>query len=95
MPRRHRREEPEDEFSVDLDRLKSGFRRTEHKRGQAYTVQPISSASARKDYRCPGCGLEVSIGVAHVVVWAEDSLFGPEAAVADRRHWHTHCWKIF
>jgi hypothetical protein len=95
MPRRHRREEPEDEFLVDLDRLKGGFRRTEHKRGQAYTVQPISAASARKEYRCPGCGLEVAIGVAHVVVWAEDSLFGPEAAVADRRHWHNHCWKIF
>ena len=35
--------------------------------------------------------LEADIELA-VVAWAEDSLFGAEAALAARRHWHTACW---
>jgi hypothetical protein len=95
MPRRHRRELPDDDFSESIERLKSGFRRVEHRRGETYIVQPISARSARKEYRCPGCSLVVAVGTAHVVAWQEDSIMGVAQAVADRRHWHTHCWKIF
>ena len=95
MPRRHRRETPDDDFLDNIERLKTGFRRRETKRGETYVVQPISAQRAVKEYRCPGCQLIVPVGVAHVVAWQEDSVLGAEQAVADRRHWHTHCWRIF
>lgn len=95
MPRRHRREIPDDDFSENIERLKTGFRRRETRRGETYIVQPIGAQSAKKDYRCPGCALVVPVGTAHVVAWQEDSIMGVDQAVADRRHWHTHCWRIF
>nr|WP_245792832.1 hypothetical protein [Boudabousia marimammalium] len=58
--------------------------------GRPYTVRRISAAV--KDYTCPACGQIVPTGSAHVVAWPNDSLFGPEADLAQRRHWHTHCW---
>jgi hypothetical protein len=79
---------------LDVERLTFGWRHTESKRGVSYTVQPISAANARKSYVCPGCGREVAPGSEHVAVWRADGLFGDEAALADRRHWHAHCWKI-
>jgi hypothetical protein len=29
------------------------------------------------------------------VTWHYEGLFGEEAAVRDRRHWHSSCWKMF
>jgi hypothetical protein len=95
MPRRHRRADSDDDFLDNIERLKTGFRRHESKRGDVYIVQPISASGAKKDYRCPGCNLDVTEGTAHVVAWREESIMGPNQAVADRRHWHSHCWKIF
>jgi hypothetical protein len=57
--------------------------------GYEYEVRPIAAARALKTYRCPGCDHEIRSGTAHVVVWLADST---EAAVEDRRHWHTPCW---
>ena len=37
-------------------------------------------------------GRLVPSGTAHVVAWADDGQFGPDSAVADRRHWHSSCW---
>lgn len=74
--------------------LRDGLRRTEHRRGTAWTVQPISAARALKAYACPGCGRDVAPGVAHVAVWRADFVLGDEQALDGRRHWHTHCWKI-
>lgn len=90
-PRGRKSGEPE---PLDFDRLKTGFRRTENKRGREYVVQPISARGAQKVYTCPGCQLFVEEGVAHVVVWRTDGIMGEAADVADRRHWHTHCWRI-
>ena len=95
MPRRHRREESDDDFLDNIERLKSGFRRRESKRGEIYIVQPISQTGAKKEYRCPGCNLDIAEGTAHVVAWLEESIMGSNQAIADRRHWHSHCWKIF
>ena len=39
------------------------------------------------------CTVAIEIGVAHVVAWQEEGLFGEEAALRDRRHWHLSCWK--
>ena len=57
--------------------------------GDDYEVRPVAGSRATKTYRCPGCDHEVRPGTAHLVVWAADR---GEAAVEDRRHWHTPCW---
>nr|WP_251008694.1 hypothetical protein [Curtobacterium sp. ISL-83] len=72
----------------------TSWRHTEFRRGHEYTVQPISAASAQKEYVCPGCGGTVLPGVAHVVVWRADGVLGDDADLASRRHWHNHCWSI-
>jgi len=93
MPRSNRRrsEEPDDEA---LDRLLSGWRRTETRRGIEWSVQPVSAAQAVKSYTCPGCGRAVIPGTAHVVVWRADGVLGDQADLSGRRHWHSHCWRI-
>lgn len=93
MPRSNRRR-PEDAGGDSFDRLVSGWKRTETRRGAEWTVQPVSAAQAVKSYTCPGCGRTVVQGVAHLVVWRADGVMGPQADLAGRRHWHTHCWRI-
>ncbi|ALJ20298.1 hypothetical protein [Microbacterium sp. No. 7] len=92
MPRSHRRrpERADDSF----ERLLSGWKRTETRRGQEWTVQPVSAAQAQKAYTCPGCGREIAPGVAHVVAWRADGVLGDAADLAARRHWHGACWKV-
>lgn len=93
MPRSNRRrsEKPADEA---LDRLLSGWKRTETRRGADWTVQPVSASQSVKPYICPGCGRTVEVGAAHVVVWRADGVLGDQADLSSRRHWHTHCWRI-
>ncbi|WP_193128403.1 hypothetical protein [Gulosibacter sediminis] len=79
---------------LDLDRIRGGLRRTEARRGREYTVQQVSAERALKVYTCPACNLEIPIGQAHVVVFSADNIMGDDAAIADRRHWHSHCWRI-
>lgn len=74
---------------LDTDRLFGG-RRSVERRGDDWTVQNIRSSD--KAYRCPGCNHDIPAGQSHVVAWAQDSLFGREAALSARRHWHTRCW---
>lgn len=98
MPRTNRprrgRGVPDDAQEVDLQRALYGTLRTESKRDGVWNVQPVSPASALKTYVCPGCGLEVPTGQAHIVAWRADGLMGNAADVAARRHWHTHCWRV-
>lgn len=84
----------ESEDDGGLERLLSGWARTESRRGATYTVQPIAASSAVKEYVCPGCGGAVVPGTAHLVVWRQDGVLGDAADLAARRHWHTHCWRI-
>jgi hypothetical protein len=93
MPRSNRRRS-EDTGDDGFERLVSGWKRTEMRRGVEWTVQPVSASRAGKTYVCPGCGRPVPPGVAHVVVWRADGVLGDEADLAARRHWHTHCWRI-
>jgi len=74
---------------IDGDRSRGG-RRTESGPDGDWTVQQVGASD--RPYRCPGCDQLVLPGTAHVVAWASDGLFGPDAALADRRHWHTACW---
>lgn len=64
------------------------------KRGTLWNVQPITSVQATKEYRCPGCGNEIEPQVAHLVAWRADGVLGDQRDLAERRHWHTHCWKV-
>jgi len=61
--------------------------------GERWVVRSVSGAAATKPYRCPGCLQVIAPAVPHLVVWpAETGLLG-EGGVADRRHWHTPCWR--
>ncbi|HCA16739.1 hypothetical protein [Gulosibacter sp. 10] len=79
---------------LDVERLQGGMRRTEFKRGREYTVQPIRAERAQKVYTCPGCSGDIMPGTAHIAAWQADHIMGDASALADRRHWHSHCWKI-
>ncbi len=57
-----------------------------------WMVQTMPADLATKAYSCPGCGLVVPIGQAHVVVWPRHASIGSTSAVDERRHWHTSCW---
>jgi hypothetical protein len=96
MPRsnRPRGRRPSDDEDVDLGRVLMGRLSTESKRDGLWNVQPLAAASATKSYLCPGCGLEIAPGVAHTVTWRADGLMGEADDLANRRHWHVHCWKI-
>lgn len=92
MPRKHRRA-PQTEPG-DVTRLARGGARTESRRGGEWFVRDISAHRSEKTYRCPECGTDVPPGQAHVVAWSAEHLFGDEAAIRDRRHYHTHCWRL-
>jgi hypothetical protein len=91
-PRRSASGRGEDE--VDLAQALFGHSHTETKRDGLWTVQSLPAASAVKYYTCPGCGVEIPPGAAHIVAWRADGLMGEADDIAARRHWHTHCWKI-
>jgi hypothetical protein len=97
MPRSNRprgRRSGQGPDDIDLSRALLGRLSTESKRDGLWNVQPLAAASATKSYVCPGCGLEIAPGVAHTVTWRADGLMGPQNDLAERRHWHLHCWAI-
>ena len=93
-PRGRRAGDADSEDEVDLSRVLMGRLSTESKRDGVWNVQPLAAASATKSYVCPGCGLEIAPGVAHTVTWRADGLMGEANDLANRRHWHVHCWRI-
>lgn len=97
MPRsnRPRRSRPRgSEEEPDLSGALFGHTRTEIKRDGLWTVQSLSASASAKDYTCPGCGIGITPGTAHIVAWRADGLMGEAEDIAARRHWHSHCWKI-
>ncbi|MCU1473660.1 MAG: ATP/GTP-binding protein [Amnibacterium sp.] len=93
MPRRNRPRGPaDDEEDLPL-RVGPAFR-VETRRGRRWNVQPVSGVQALKPYLCPGCGLTIAEGTAHVVVWRADGVLGETVDLEARRHWHPHCWRI-
>lgn len=95
MARSRRRRAPDGATDDSFERLLSGWKRTERRRGIEWNVQPVSSARAQKEYICPGCGGTIAVGVSHLVIWRADGVLGDAADLAARRHWHDHCWKVF
>lgn len=99
MPRRNRparrgRVARPDERDAGIERVFSTARWSETRRGREFTVQRISPANARKEYTCPACHRQIAVGLRHLVVIPADHLFGDDAAVASRRHWHENCWQM-
>ncbi|MGB3413581.1 MAG: hypothetical protein WBA28_02575 [Microbacteriaceae bacterium] len=78
----------------DFSYLLGGFTRSEVRRSGQWSVQTIGPGRSEKVYKCPGCGLDVNPGIAHLVAWRADDILGEESAIAARRHWHNHCWKV-
>lgn len=74
--------------------LSSGaFARLVVKADGEWMVQSMPADSATKTYVCPGCGLSVPVGTAHVVAWPRQASIGSASAVDERRHWHSSCWQ--
>ena len=85
--------QPHEELDVDRLRGSMGASRERGPRGEDYWVAVPRPTD--KTYTCPGCGQEIPGDQAHLVAWAVDGLFGPDAAGQERRHWHRACWQNF
>jgi hypothetical protein len=77
---------------LDLERARAGIARRESAPDGEWMVRTMTARNAEKTYVCPGCSTTVPPGIAHLVVWKDDHLFGAAAGLAERRHWHTNCW---
>lgn len=77
---------------LDLERTRAGIARRESAPDGEWMVRTITAKNAEKTYICPGCSTAVVPGIAHLVVWKDDHLFGAAAGLAERRHWHSNCW---
>ena len=91
MARRPSRKRPygAEHPELDVDRARGG-RYVEDGPDGSWTVQRVRSSD--KSYSCPGCHQEIVPGTAHVVAISQDTLFGAQSAIEDRRHWHSACW---
>ncbi|MDU0347256.1 hypothetical protein [Actinomyces sp. MRS3W] len=76
---------------LDMSRLESLPRTQTGPGGAEFTVRRVRGGA--KTYICPGCNQTISAGTPHVVAWSNESLFGPERGLEERRHWHTSCWE--
>lgn len=74
-----------------MERLASMPRTQTGPGGAEFTVRHVRGAD--KTYTCPGCHTRIAPGTAHVVAWSNDSLFGVDRGLEERRHWHTACWQ--
>ncbi|WP_427018480.1 ATP/GTP-binding protein [Pseudarthrobacter sp. P1] len=79
--------------AMDLERARFGIPERESAPDGEWAVRTITASNAAKTYTCPGCHRQVLPGVAHLVVWSEDNIFGADAGLRERRHWHTNCWR--
>ncbi|MFQ4147331.1 ATP/GTP-binding protein [Arthrobacter sp. LAPM80] len=83
----------DDDGEVGLNRARLGIPATESAPDGVWAVRTITAGNAQKVYTCPGCHHQVLPGVQHLVVWQEDAMFGAEAGLRERRHWHSNCWR--
>ena len=68
-----------------------------------WVVRQVTGSAATRAYRCPGCDHEIRPATPHVVAWprlrgaeqydAEGDPLDDDAGLAERRHWHTACWR--
>lgn len=92
MARRNKRNSRDKQAHTPIRSL--NIPRREFKRGSEWFVRDIKSSASQKIYKCPGCPNDILEGQAHIVAWQADHFFGDEFSIDDRRHWHTHCWRL-
>lgn len=78
---------------LNMQRATGGVRRETGPGGRIFQVRSIPAAA--KAYRCPGCQQVIQVGTPHIVAWTEESDWGMEAGVENRRHWHASCWRAW
>lgn len=78
----------------DISRILDPAPRLERAWDGDWYVQYIPAVNALKNYICPECTRTIPPGVAHLVIWQEDHMFGRRRAIEERRHWHQRCWQI-
>ena len=76
---------------LDMDRIGAMARSEAGPGGGSFTVRQVRNDA--KSYTCPGCNHTIVAGLTHVVAWSNEHLFGADAALAERRHWHSGCWR--
>lgn len=59
----------------------------------SHVVRQMPADRALKTYTCPGCQHPIAPGTPHIVAWPHDPSIFAESPVAERRHWHTACWR--
>ncbi|HEX5533039.1 MAG TPA: hypothetical protein VFX33_04790 [Actinomycetales bacterium] len=80
---------------LDIDRALGGAPRRQTGSDGEWLVRSVGGGgadSAGKSYRCPGCDQLIPGSQPHVVAWRADFVLGDDAALGDRRHWHSACW---
>jgi hypothetical protein len=70
-----------------------GGARLDVKRGKEYLVRKTFDGASI--YKCPGCNNSIAAGASSLTVIEQDHIFGEQAAIDERRHWHEGCWKGF
>ena len=76
---------------LNMDRITGGVRTETGPGGLTFNVRNIPSG--QKEYRCPGCQQIIASGTPHIVAWTEETLWGAQAGLEARRHWHSACWR--
>ena len=89
--RRSKRPYGQGHIPRSMDRLASVPRTQTGPGGADFTVRYLRGGD--KPYTCPGCHRVIPAGTAHVVAWTNESLFGADRGLEERRHWHTSCWE--
>ena len=74
---------------LDVGRA-TGGRRSEQAPDGEWTVQGVRGGE--RTFTCPGCSQVIAPGTAHLVAWRTDDLWGADAGLEGRRHWHPACW---
>ncbi len=86
-------QKPRPTYGRDISRILDPIPHIESAADGDWFVAYIAAVNALKTYKCPGCHRDIKPGVAHIVAWQDDHMFGRERAIEERRHWHQKCWQ--
>ena len=87
-----RRSSRRDVGSVDRP-LVGGAERVEEWPDGEWVVRSVSGSGSDKPYRCPGCSQLIPVATPHVVAWPAEGSTLSGGGIAERRHWHSGCWR--
>lgn len=78
--------------SISMQILSDGVK-IEYKASKKWEVRKTYEGSSV--YTCPGCYMPINQGQMSLTVIEMDHIFGQQAAIDERRHWHEGCWKRY